>query len=143
VQSYLLNPFLLINELNPFINKKELLRVLLALNWSFSEFHSKCLSDLSFCIVAAARIAIKASRQGSAMELYILNGINNYTKNFGVYVTKPKKPLCVYNNVISTKQPGQVSLFRSLDGVISGKMEGFIFCKVIVGSNDGPAQYYK
>jgi hypothetical protein len=94
--------------------------------------YEKCLKDLEFRRVVAGRIAIRTSRQGVLDELFILFNINSFTKYFGVFISKPKTPIIIYNDKIVIKT-NEKSLYRSMDGVISGKLNGYIFCKVILG----------
>ncbi len=120
-----------LNELK-YVNTHELKRVLEELNWDLKTLYSKCLKDRSFRIVIAGRISIRASRQGVLDELFILNTINSYTKNFGVFISKSKIPIIIHNNTICIKK-NQKSIHRSMDGIISGNVNGYIFCKVILG----------
>ena len=114
------------------VNKNELKLVLDELHWDLKTLYEKCLKDLEFRRVVAGRIAIRASRQGVLDELFILNNINSFTKYFGVFISKPKTPIIIYNDKIVIKT-NEKSLYRSMDGVISGKLNGYIFCKVILG----------
>lgn len=115
------------------INTKELDRVLFELNYSFEELHKKCLEDLAFCKVVAGRISKTASRQGVRDELFILHKINSFTCQLGVFVGKPKNELVVFKSEIILKKKVKFSCFRSIDAVISGKLTGYMFCKVILG----------
>ena len=134
VANYLLKYNLNWEDFSKVINKKELERILFELNWNFEQFHKKCLDDEAFCIVVSGRISKLASRQGVADELFILHSINKYTKRLGVFVKKPEKELIVFNNEIKVKKKlNKETLFRSIDGIISGKLTGFIFCKIILG----------
>jgi len=115
------------------INKTELDRVLFELDYSFEQLHSKCLEDPAFCIVVSGRISKLASRQGVSDELFILAKINNFTRTLGVFVNKPKQSLVIYKDKIILKQEVKTSPFRSIDAVISGRLKGYVFCKIILG----------
>ena len=143
IRSLLLKPGLRLEELKPYINNSTLNQVLkgvsseLGSNFCFEDLCNKCLSDPIFRVSISKNIVILPSRQGITDELHILNEINSFTCKVGVFVNKPKPRVLVYRNTIGPKR-NEKSKFRSLDGVVTGKLSGYLFCKVILGQ--GPTQ---
>ena len=102
------------------------------LDWNWEKFHNKCLTDKAFLIVVAGRISIRSSRQGVKHELIVIEGINKFlSKNYGVFVQKPNKDLSVYKDSIIHLWDNRKKniYFRTLDAIVSGKVNGYLFCK--------------
>jgi hypothetical protein len=132
VSNYLLKPNLSLKELNTVINPLELQRLLIALKINFKLFHLKCFQDEAFRTVVSSNISKLASRQSD--ERFVLSVINSVTKNFGVYISKPPVALNIFDGEIRAEKKKLISKFRSLDATSSGKLNSFIFCKIILGT---------
>ena len=125
------------------INKTALKELLNDLNCNLEQLHKKCLENHDFCVVVSSQISKLASRQGVSDERFILSEINNFTSKLSVFVNKPKKDLVVDKKQIRLRKHVKVSYFRSIDAVISGKLTGYVFCKVILGKGSTQENSWK
>lgn len=101
-------------------------------------------SDMSKAI---AMIASKlATRQGGNLEHVILEGIDSYVSKYGVRVK------CLSNTAIRPLRSGgiitedmmkvkklvkKVDTLKSIDALITGRLDGYIFAKVLTGKGGG------
>lgn len=124
------------------INHKAYLRLKNRTKLNDKEFRDKCLYDEVFMKTAVMYISINASRQGTKDEhtLFevcnkIINPTGNYIENLSSFAHRPTK-----NGEIISKEEMKLhkidknSCLKSFDGKITGKMKGWIFAKICLGS---------
>lgn len=105
----------------------------------------ECKSEVVRKLVAM-NMSKLSTRQGGALEHEILEGINGYTQKFGVYVKslpntalRPLRKGGVITNA-EMKKSGvnkKIDTLKSIDGLISGNVDGYIFAKVMTGKGGG------
>lgn len=126
-----------IKSLNNNINDKELKRVLKELNISKEELIKLCQKDVIKNKILSGRISKNASRQGTKDEELILTTCNIISSKFGINIENLKvntyRPTkCGKILKINTRKT--YDYLKSFDGKITGKMNGWIFAKVCIGS---------
>ena len=103
--------------------------------------YEKCKVDYEFALTVAHGTAILASRQGSKDESYVLDEINRVSSGYGIYVQslnnqdlRPTNDGRLLNKE-EFKASGldKLECLKSIDGVINGKVEGYIFAKICFG----------
>jgi len=123
---------------NSLINIKELNRILDDINLTKEELIDKCKNDIILGKITAGRISKNASRQSNNDEAYqfnICSMIANKTKKIiikklNVNDYRPTKD----GNIISLHEMKNKDIkkdmcLKSFDGIIEGKIKGWIFCK--------------
>jgi hypothetical protein len=123
------------------INDKELNRLLEDLDLTQEELLNKC-SDDYFCKLVARTLAKKSSRQGSKDEAKQLNVCNIIANKCGITIENlstidfrpTKNGEILSNKDIKKNKIHNDACLKSFDGLISGKMNGFISAKVAFGS---------
>ena len=126
-----------INSLNNNINNEELKRVLKELNISKKELIKLCQENEIMNKILSGRISKNASRQGTKDEELILTTCNIISSKFGINIenlpAKTYRPTkCGKILKINTRKTYEY--LKSFDGKITGKMNGWIFAKVCIGS---------
>jgi len=124
------------------INKNELIRTLVDIEMTSDEFHTKCENDKQFLKLAAGRLSICSSRQGSLDEQEQLRVCNQVSEKYGINISKlssvavrPTKNGKIITNKEKKKDKITNDMcLKSFDGKISGKINGFITAKVAFGS---------
>lgn len=122
-------------------NTNELKRVLKELNLTIDDLLKEC-TNQNFAKLLAGRIAIKSSRQGSKDEQLIFNTCNKISKLAGITISnlscnayRPhKNGLILSENEVIEKNDNKSEYLKSLDGKLSGKVNGWIFSKIVYGS---------
>jgi len=121
-------------------NEKEIERVLIELDTSMDTIFDKCKTDLVFAKILAGRIAILASRQGTKDEELQLNTCNLTTSKFGITIEnlnatayRPTKCGKIVNKK-ECKKYEKNDCLKSFDGKIDGRVNGWIFAKVVFGN---------
>ena len=116
------------------VNNNALSGLLDDLGWTEQEMLDNM--DEAFAIVISRSITIRAQRQGSKDEAFIIQGISDSVAPLGITITnldarafRPTK-----NGKIVQNQKSQADDLKSFDGRIEGKVNGWIFAKVVVGS---------
>ena len=126
-------------------NPNKLEEILNYLNISEKQLLNKC-KDKDFRKLVAFIMSKLSTRQGGTLEHEILDGINSYTKTLGVYVESlPNTALRPLKSggVITTQEMNRRNIdkktetLKSIDGLISGKINGYIFAKVMTGKGGG------
>lgn len=117
------------------INMKEFDRALDDLGFDREELFSKCATDEEFSTVFARLVSVKAHRQGSKDETLILDAIAKefsetdiVVKSLSARAVRPHK-----NGTLVYNEKDTNNVLKSFDGQITGKVEGWIFAKVVVG----------
>jgi hypothetical protein len=128
-------------NLKPYINFKSIDRLTELLDCTREDLYEKCRGDYDYALTLAHGCTILSSRQGSKDESFVLDEINKVSKGFGIYVQslnnqdlRPTKDGRLLNKV-EFKRSGisKLNCLKSIDGVISGKIEGYIFAKIVFG----------
>jgi hypothetical protein len=124
---------------NKLINIKEYKRVLEDYKddgITEDELLKKCKKDKMFRKAIAINISIEGSRQGSKDEITVIEKCNSITEQCGVYLKKLsavayrfKKNGSIINNK-DFKKCKKNDCLKSFDGEISGKIDGWLFCKI-------------
>ena len=130
------------NDFNDNINKKELDRVIEEINISIDELINKCIKDDILCKITAGRISKNASRQGTTDEALQLEICNSTTSKLGVFINnltstafRPTKDgKIVSKSEMEDKKISKDMCMKSFDAKITGKLKGWIFAKVVMGS---------
>ena len=131
-----------IAELLKTINTKELDRVLKEVNLTSSELFSQCRNNDVLKTVLSGRISKNATRQGTKDEDLQISTCNHTSEKRGIFVEnlsatayRPTKT----GFILTAKELKEQSIskdecLKSFDGKISGKINGWIFAKVVYGS---------
>ena len=128
-------------DLKSFINFKSLDRLSDLLQCDRNYLYEKCKNDYEFALTLAHGCTILASRQGSKDESFVLDEINKVSKGFGIYVQslnnqdlRPTKDGQILNKEEFKKSGlSKLDCLKSIDGVITGKVDGYIFAKIVFG----------
>jgi len=123
------------------INVKECERSLHQMNITKEIFLDKCLNDDIFAKCASGRITINASRQGSHDECLQLTTCNITSSKVGINIENLSATAfraTKNGEIISYKQFQEQEIqkndcLKSFDGKISGKINGWIFAKLVIG----------
>ena len=131
-----------ISELLKTINTKELDRVLKEVNLTSNELFSQCRNNDVLRIILSGRISKNATRQGTKDEDLQISTCNHTSEKRGILVEnlsatayRPTKS----GFILTAKELKEQSIskdecLKSFDGKISGKINGWIFAKVVYGS---------
>lgn len=128
-------------DLKRLINFKALDKLCKLLGVDRKYIYEKCKVDYEFALTVAHGTAILASRQGSKDESYVLDEINRVSSGYGIYVQslnnqdlRPTNDGRLLNKE-EFKASGldKLECLKSIDGVINGKVEGYIFAKICFG----------
>jgi hypothetical protein len=130
------------NDFNDNINKKELVRVIEEINISVDELINKCANDDILCKITSGRISKNASRQGTNDETLQLEMCNMTTSKLGVFVNnltstafRPTKDgKIISKGEMEDNKISKDMCLKSFDAKITGKLNGWIFAKVVMGS---------
>lgn len=128
-------------DLKSFMNFKSLDRLAELLECNREDLYEKCKEDYDYALTLAHGCTILASRQGSKDESFVLDEINKVSKGYGIYVQslnnqdlRPTKDGRVLNKEEFKKSGlSKLDCLKSVDGVINGKVEGYIFAKIVFG----------
>jgi hypothetical protein len=128
-------------KLSKFININALDRILNEENLTYDEFLNKCNNE--FIIRAFARlISINASRQGKIDEKFIIDGINKAMTKYGFNIKScdvNSIRFCNDGRILDSENFKKEKLdkdkdsMKSIDGIIEGKKNGYIFAKLKIG----------
>ena len=138
-------------ELYKLCNKKALERLLnftsrqTGNNFTLKDFHNKCRDDNIYLHSIVQGISINSARQGSKDETTVLNACNHITSKYGVIIEQlPNDSIRAhkYSKKLITKEEynkgegnyKKNDCLKSFDAKISGKKDGYIFAKVVLGS---------
>jgi hypothetical protein len=139
------------SDLDKLCNKKALDRVLnfnseqTGNNFTLEDFLKKCRDDNIYLYSVVQYISINSARQGSKDETTLLNACNNITSKYGVIIEQlPNDSIRAhkYSKKLITKKEynkgegdyKKNDCLKSFDAKISGKKDGYIFAKVVLGS---------
>ena len=131
-------------DLRPYINFKSLDRLVAKRGTDRKDIYNKCQGNYDYAESVAHGNSIKASRQGSKDESFVLTEIDKVTSPTGTYVrclnNQDLRP--THDGRLLTKMQfkllqeeglGKYECLKSLDGIISGNFEGYIFAKIVFG----------
>ena len=132
---------LIARDLTKHINIKEYQRILKEIDISESELLDKCASDKYFAQILGGRIAIEASRQGAKDEELQIITCGMTTSKIGIIIEnlsavdfRPTKTGEIINNKeFKEKKISKNDCLKSFDARITGKKNGWIFAKVVIG----------
>ena len=128
-------------DLKSLINFKSLDRLADLLECDRDYLYEKCKSDYEYALTLAHGCTILASRQGLKDETFVLDEINKVSRGFGIYVQslnnqdlRPTKDGQILNKREFKKSGiSKLDCLKSIDGVINGEVEGYIFAKIVFG----------
>jgi hypothetical protein len=133
-------------DLKSFLNFKSFDRLTELLGENRQYVYDLCtgkreITAYDYALTMAHGCAILASRQGSKDESFVLDEINKVSKGFGIYVQslnnqdlRPTKDGQILNKEEFKKSGlSKLDCLKSIDGVINGKVEGYIFAKIVFG----------
>ena len=127
------------------INKDEYNRVLKEIDSickTEKELLDECKNNTIMATILAGRIAIKSSRQGCKDELVQIDICKETFGKCGIIVEKlssnafrPVKNGEIINNVeLKSRKIAKDICLKSFDAKISGKINGWIFAKIVIGN---------
>jgi hypothetical protein len=126
------------------VNDKELERVLDETGLTREELIAECAKEGGdlLCRMTSGRISINSSRQGTKDEELQMDISNTTSSQFGINIENlsttayrpTKNGLIVSGNEMKERKIHKDACLKSFDAKISGKMEGWIFAKVVFGS---------
>jgi hypothetical protein len=127
---------------NKSINTKAFSRVIKELKMNEEQIFEKCNEDDTFCKLLSMNISKKSSRQGSKDETEQLKTCNLTSQKCGVNIQNlsatafrpTKKGKIISQTEMKDQKISKDECFKSFDGVISGRMIGYITAKVAFGS---------
>lgn len=139
------------NEFHKNVNDKELERTLNDIKLmpenkltTAEELVAECAKDGNdlLCIITSGKISKNASRQGTKDETAQLDISNTTSSKVGINIEnlsatayRPTKDgLIISSNEMKEKNIPKDMCLKSFDAKISGKIEGWIFAKVVFGS---------
>ena len=130
-----------IKQLKKNCNTKALERLLDDYNISIENLLEECEKNDLLAKITSSHISINASRQGSSDEGVQINTCDSITSTIGVKIDqlpndflRPCKNGTLINKEQFKKIPDKNSCLKSFDAVISGKIQGYVFAKVVYGS---------
>ena len=102
----------------------------------------ECDKNIVLVTILIGRIAINASRQGSKDEKQQIDTVNKTTSKFGITLTnlstttyRPTKSGEILNQKeIKTRKIQKNDCLKSFDAKIEGKINGWVFAKVVIGN---------
>jgi hypothetical protein len=107
------------------------------------DFIAKCQDDDIFCWTMSQLISKNASRQGTKDETTQIKICNEVSSKCGIRITQLSNKAFRANKktgeIISSGK--DADCFKSFDGKIEGKINGWLFLKIVIGS--GGAQDYE
>lgn len=130
-----------IYSFNNNINHNELNRLLQDTNLTLEELFKECKENHLINKLVSRQISINSSRQGCKDELIQINICSIFAKNYGIIIDKldinayrPTKD----GKIISKKEFKNLNItldncLKSFDAKISGKINGWIFAKIVFG----------
>lgn len=129
-------------ELIPYINEMELVRVLEETGLERDALFQECKKNDILITVLSGRIAKNSTRQGSKDEHVQLDVCNRFANQFGVnienlsaFAFRPTKDGRIVSAAeIKSQKIKKDECLKSFDGRITGRLEGWIFAKVVFGS---------
>jgi hypothetical protein len=133
------------NDLKSFnnnINQQELKRLLKDTKLTLEELFKECNNNHLINKLVSRQISINSSRQGCKDEEIQINICSIFAKNYGIIIDKldinafrPTKD----GKIISKKELKNLNIsldncLKSFDAKISGKLNGWIFAKIVYGT---------
>jgi DNA-binding Xre family transcriptional regulator len=133
-----------VNEKNlkKLLNFKALDRLCDLMDCSRKDIYDKCQGNYEFALVVAHGCSVQSSRQGTKDESYVLSKLSTVFEHCGIFIKSLKtdelRPTRD-GKLLSKEQFKQSGLTRldclkSVDAEISGRVNGFIFAKVVLGA---------
>ncbi len=136
-----------------FANEKEPERYLREQNLSFDIIVEKCKSDEIYANLLATYIAKNSTKQCDLDETEQIRVCNETASKFGIYVNKLKKdeyrPMKTEGRIVDkeTCKAQKINIesqcFKSFDGRITGKKEGWMFLKAVIGSGGHQSSVFR
>lgn len=132
-------------NLNKDINNEEYKRILselLKYNKTEKDLLDDCDDNIILLIILAGRISINASRQGTKDELLQIDTCNITLNKLGISMNKlsvnsyrpTKDGQILTNNDIKKNKISLNDCLKSFDAKISGKINGWVFAKIVIGN---------
>jgi hypothetical protein len=130
------------NKIRKLCNEKELYRVLEETNLTFSELIEEVSNNSILNIVLSGRISKNASRQGTKDEELQIEACKRVANVFDIEIEKlnvcevrpTKAGEIITDSEMKEKKILKDECLKSFDAKISGKMNGYLFAKVVFGS---------
>jgi hypothetical protein len=140
----LANTSIIKKDLTKNINKEEYKRVLQELqrvNISEDELLDECKNNIITTTLLAGRVSINASRQGSKDEQLQLEVCSKTFLKCGIILNnlsstsyRPTKNGKIVDNKEMKKGFKKEDCLKSFDAKLSGKVNGWVFAKIVIGS---------
>lgn len=128
-------------KISKFVNANAWKKTLKLLDLSKEEIFCKSRNDKVFGTLLASTVCKNASRQCSLDEDLQIKTCNDTTSTFGVFIEKLRVNDCVplkSGALVSRKFLKEHSVpknecLKSFDAKISGKLDGYVFAKIVIG----------
>jgi hypothetical protein len=123
-------------------NIKEVERVIKEIGTNLDEILSKCRTEPMMTKILAGRVSKNSTRQGSKDELTQINTCDKTSEKLGIRIKNltstayrpTKSGEIVSNGDMKTRGIRKDECLKSFDAQISGKVNGWVFAKVVYGS---------
>lgn len=130
------------DNIDEYINKNELERVLEETGLTKEELLYECEKNDLLANILAGRISKKTSRQGTKDEYLQMETCNKITSKYGIHIEKlnvksyraTKCGVIIDEIEIKKGNIKKDNCLKSFDGKIEGEMKGWIFAKVVYGN---------
>lgn len=132
-------------NLTQLVNFHALDRICDDLNISRNEFYD-LITEKNLATIAAHAIRIEESRRGTKAEQFLFNEINNVTSKYGINIRslgpaelRPTKDgkLMSKEEFKNSGKDKDTDCLKSVDGLITGAKNGYIFAKIVHGFDGG------
>jgi hypothetical protein len=134
-----------IKEFEKYSNKKEVDKILIELDISLDSLLQECIQNKILNKILSGRISKNSTRQGSIDEKIQLETCHNTSQKYGIMIEKLSvdKYRGTTDGEILEKSVHFDKRLKSFDGRVSGKMEGWLFAKVVFGTGGHQDNVFK
>ncbi len=132
-------------EFEKHTNKKEVDKILTELDISLETLLQECIQHKILNHILSGRISKNSTRQGSLDEKIQLETCNHTSQKYGIIIEKLSvdKYRGTIDGEILEKSDKFDKRLKSFDGIVYGKMKGWIFAKVVFGSGGHQDNVFK
>ena len=130
------------SEINKIANVKAVDRLINELEINYDDLLTECSKSLLYSKTVAFAISKNATRQGKKDEAFVIEGIAKAMKPHGYQIRcchvnefRPSKngKMLTHKEVKQNNLNKNIDTLKSVDGVFSGPLTGYIFAKIVIG----------